>query len=148
PDTNFSDDGYLEIDISDSTNDAASAVAYDSNGRIVIGGFSATGVIKSPFTNSTWSFARLIATPVHNVGFSGKIIKPDGRPVLNAFITLKSGSKIIANGRTNPFGYFHFKNIQSGQTYTLSVYSKGLTFYNRSVLVDDEIKNYLIFGEK
>jgi hypothetical protein len=90
----------------------------------------------------------LIATPTQNVGFSGRVIKPDGKPVLNAFITLKLGSEIIGYGRTNPFGYFHFKNIQSNQTYTLSTNAKNLNFTDRSVLVDDEIANYLIVGEQ
>lgn len=148
PDKNFSGDGYLEIDVGASTNDFANAVTYDLNGRIVIGGFSATGVVGSPYTNATWSFARLIASPTQNVGFSGRVMKPNGSPVLNAFITLQNGSEIIGVGRTNPFGYFHIKNILSNQTYTLSTTAKGLNFTDRSVLVDDEITNYLVVGEQ
>lgn len=147
-DLTFSDDGYLEIDISSSTNDGARTVTYDKNGRVVIGGFAATGTVLSPYENGTWSLARLIASPAQNVGFSGRVLKPDGKPVLNAFITLKFGSEIIASGRTNPFGYFHFKNIQSGQTYSLSVNSKGLNYDEQSVTIDGEIVNYLIVGTK
>lgn len=147
-DKTFSGDGFLEINVSNTRNDVGITAEYDLSGRIILGGFSATGVVGSPYSDGTWSFARLIATPTQNVGFSGRVVKSDGKPVLNAYITLKLGSEVIGVGRTNPFGYFRFKNIQTNQTYTLSAYAKNLNFTDRSVLVDDEIANYLIVGTK
>ncbi len=146
PDPNFSGDGFLDIDVDPSTSDGATAVAFDSLGRIVIGGRSAHGTVSNPFENSQFSVARLKAVSSQNVGFVGRVTNIAGIPIRNAFITLKNGSEIIGNTRTNPFGYFHLRNIQSGQTYTISIRAKNLIFDDRSVLVDDEITNYRIVG--
>ncbi len=148
PDAGFSGDGFLEINIPNVTYDAADTVAFDKQGRLFIGGRQWQGGPTPPWQYCQYSAARLLAPPAQNVGFAGKVVKSDGKPVLNAFITLKLGSEVVGVGRTNPFGYFHFKNIQSNQTYTLSTYAKSLNFTDRSVLVDDEIVNYLIVGEQ
>lgn len=148
PDMSFSGDGFLEIDVSTTTNDFGRIAAYDSNGRVVLGGASATGTVLSPYENGTWSFARLVAgSPAQNVGFTGRVAKIDGKAVANAYLALKDGSQVIAYARTNPFGYFRFANVPSNKTYTLSTVSKNLDFYDRSVLVDNEITNFLVIGE-
>jgi uncharacterized delta-60 repeat protein len=146
PDPNFSMDGFLDIDLSGV--DGATAVALDAQARIVIGGRSAFGTIfNAPWANSLFSATRLSAQPTQNVGFSGRVLNSNGTPVFNAFITLQNGEEIIANARTNPFGYFRFRNVQTNQTYTLSTRAKSLNFPDRSVLVDDEINNYTIYGD-
>lgn len=146
PDTNFSDDGFLDIDVVDSQKDGALTVTNDFQGRTVIAGRSALGAAGNPWELPQFSVARLLAQPAQNVGFSGRVTNSDGTPVINAFINLQIGGKIIANTRTNPFGYFRFSNVQTNQTYTLSTRSKGLNFADRNVLVDDEITNYPIIG--
>ena len=149
PDTAFSDDGFLSIDIDSSHLDGADTVTADSQGRIVIAGRTATtGPASSIWENAKTSFARLMATPVQNVAVSGRIFKADGKPVINGFVTIKSGAQVIAVGRTNSFGYYHFQNIQSGQTYTVSVRAKNLFFYDQNVLVDDTITNFLVVGNQ
>jgi uncharacterized delta-60 repeat protein len=148
PDAGFSGDGFLEIDIPDVTYDAADTVAFDSLGRLFIGGRQWHGGPTPPWQFCGYSAARLLAPPVQNVGFSGRVTDLDGKAVVNAFLTLKKDSEIIGNARTNPFGYFHFKNVPTSQTYTLSTNSKGLNFYDRNVLVDEEVTNYLIVGEQ
>ena len=146
PDGGFSGDGFLEIDVASNTNDFAKAGAYDMNGRIVIGGASATGTASSPYENGTWSFARLAALPARNVGFSGRVTNADGKAVANAYLTLQYGAETVIYGRTNSFGYFHFPNVQSGRTYNLFVKAKNLNFYDRQVLVDEAIDNFKVVG--
>jgi uncharacterized delta-60 repeat protein len=148
PDSGFSNDGFLDINATFQSVDGAKAVALDSRGRIVIGGQSAVGVVGNPWENRLFSAVRLIASPAQNVGISGRIVNLDGRPVINAFIALQSGGTTIKAGRTNQFGYFSFQNVQSGQTYNISVKSKGLVFSDRSLLVDDAITNLTIFGKR
>ncbi len=148
PDPNFSGDGFLDINFDSGSVDRATAVALDTQGRIAIGGrTSYGGIVNAPWSQAQFSVTRLLAQPSQNVGFSGRVINSDGTPIQNAFITLKNGSEIIGNARTNPFGYFRFKNVQSNQTYTISTRAKGLNFTNRIVLVDDEITNYTIIGD-
>jgi uncharacterized delta-60 repeat protein len=147
PDLSFSDDGYLEIDISSSTVDGARAVAKDSLGRIVIAGLAGDGNPNHPFENSIFSAARLIA-PVSSVGILGRVIRFDGRPVANATLTADDGAGTIITARTNPFGYYRFPNVQSGRTYTISVRAKKLVFTDRSVFVSDQIANFDFISEQ
>ncbi len=148
PDTSFSNDGFLDIDATPASHDGATAVATDNRGRVIIGGLSATGVISDPWRDGSFSMLRLTASPVQNVGISGRIVNLDGRPVANASVTLQSGVTTMKQGRTNQFGYFNFQNVESGQTYNVSVKSKGLVFNDRSLLVDDAISNLTIFGKR
>jgi len=146
PDQSFSDDGFLDIDVMTSGNDGAFALTYDSVGRMVFAGKSAIGVRFAPWNNAQFSAVRLLAAPAQNVGFNGRILNSSGKPVINAFITLKFGKYTIANARTNNFGYFRFQNIQSSRSYTLSVKAKNLNFYDQNVLIDGEVANYTIVG--
>jgi len=146
PDTSFSGDGFLDIDIPESL-DGATAAALDPQGKLVIGGRSAFGsTVRAPWTTPLFSAARLMSQPAQNVGFSGRVTDSGGKPVANAYITLIKDSEIIGYSRTNPFGYFRFANVPSNQTYTLATYSKGLNYYERRVLVDSEITNFLVVG--
>jgi hypothetical protein len=43
---------------------------------------------------------------------------------------------------TNPFGYYRFASVQSGQLYFLSVQHKRLQFQPRSVTVVDELTDF------
>ena len=148
PDASYSDDGFLEIDAGQSLNDAATVVIADSKGRIVIARYSGTGRAIVPFERSQFSVVRLLAAPARNVGFAGRAVQSNGRPIVNATVTLKNGIQTIGTARTNPFGYFRIRSVQSGQTYTLSVKAKNLVFNDRSVLVDDEITNFNVFGAR
>jgi uncharacterized delta-60 repeat protein len=148
PDTSFSNDGFLDIDI-DSSLDGATATAFDEQGRFLIGGRSSFGsIMNAPRINPLFSVARLVPQPAQNVGLSGRVTDSGGKPVAGAHLKLTGDSAIIGYGRTNHFGYFHFANVPSNQTYTLSTYSKGLNYYDRRVLVDGEIANFLVVGAK
>lgn len=147
PDMAYSGDGFLDIDIPESPLDGADSVAFDTQGRLIIGGRNWSGVGDYPWQNSNYSAVRLLAQPAQNVGFTGRVTKTDGGSVANAYLTLKNGNEIIGYARTNPFGYFRFANLPSNVTYTLSTVSKNLNFYDRSVLVDEAIENFLVVGE-
>lgn len=147
PDTSFSDDGYLNIDVMNPGSDGALTVALDSSGRTVVAGRSGQGTVLSPWEFSNISVARLIAAPAQSVGFSGRVLDTEGKPVPNASVTLADAAGTTYAGRTNFFGYFRLPNIPSAQTYTLSARAKSLNFYDRPVLVDDTVTNFLVVGE-
>jgi uncharacterized delta-60 repeat protein len=146
PDTTFSGDGLLEIDVFNQ--DGVTFTGLDLKGRTLISGYSANGSVQAPFENSQYSNARLLAPPTQNVGFSGRVTDSGGKPLVNAFVTLSKDSETIAIGRTNPFGYFNFKNIPTNQTYKLSTRAKNLNFNDRNVLVDDAVSNFLVIGDQ
>lgn len=145
-DNSFNGNGFLEIDVASNTNDFGKSATYDANGRIVLGGTSATGSVLSPYENGTWSFARLAASPAQNVGFTGRVVNADGRAITNATVTLQYDTEPLIYGRTNSFGYFRFPNLQSGRNYNLSLKAKNLTFYAQKVLVDGAIQNFMVVG--
>jgi uncharacterized delta-60 repeat protein len=142
PDMTFSDDGYLSIDVGSSMSDGARAVAVDSLGRTIIGGLSAVGTVHFPFENPQFSLVRLIAPPAFPVGISGRVTLWDGTPVTKATITLRNSAGTTVISRPNPFGYYSFSNVSTGQNYTISVKTKGLNFTNRTIFVADELINF------
>ncbi|MBV9958303.1 MAG: VCBS repeat-containing protein [Acidobacteria bacterium] len=81
PDTSYSGDGYLEIDVDSSLLDGAWRVAADPQGRVVIAGRSAVGIVLNPWENCVVSAVRL-RTPFPNrvADFDG-----DGRTDLAVF---------------------------------------------------------------
>ena len=147
PDTNFSGDGFLSFGVGSGWSGALT-VAPDSKGRTVIGGRTSTNATRfNPWSTPLFSAARLIASPSQNAAFSGRVMNSNGRPVINGFVTLTKDSETIAVGRTNPFGYFNFRNIPTNQTYKLSTRAKNLNFIDQNVLVDDAITNFLVIGD-
>jgi uncharacterized delta-60 repeat protein len=145
PDTSFSGDGFLDITQNVLAEHGADRIKFDSIGRLVIAGRAANSV-DFPWQNAVYTTTRLSAPPVQNVGFNGRVTDINGKPVINAYLALKLGAQTIAYARTNPFGYYRFANVQTNQTYTLSTYSKRLSYYDRTILVDNEVANFRIIG--
>lgn len=149
PDTGLNAAGFLNIDVLNPGSDGALTVALDSFGRTVVAGRSGQGTVLSPWEFANMTVARLIAAPApQNVEFSGRVLDLDGKPVPNASVTLSADAAgTTYAGRTNFFGYFRLPGVQTAQTYTLSARAKSLNFYDRRVLVDDTVTNFLVVGE-
>jgi uncharacterized delta-60 repeat protein len=139
-DTTFGEGGRLTLSQVDGTSSAgASGAAVDARGRIVVGGWVSG-------TPGRFAVLRFLA-PAVSAGISGRVVRPDGRPVQNAFLTIDVGGGSILNARTNPFGYYRFVNVPTGQTYTISARAKRLLFTDRSVFVGNEIANFDFVAE-
>jgi uncharacterized delta-60 repeat protein len=146
PDPTFDGDGYYDINPGAAA--GALAVALDGNGRTVVSGIAA---IMSqpliPWQTPMFSAARISAPPsVGPVSFSGRVTRPDGAPVGSAVLILQSGSNTLT-ALTNPFGYYSFQNVPSGQAYAISPGSKKVMFEDRNVFVDGEITSFNITSE-
>jgi hypothetical protein len=48
---------------------------------------------------------------------------------------------------TNPFGYYSFQGVPSGQVYAISPGSKKVMFSDRNIFVDGQIAGYDITSE-
>jgi hypothetical protein len=70
-----------------------------------------------------------------NEDISGRILTLDGRGVTNAgiFMLLPGGEQRYA--RTNPFGYFHFKAVPTGQALNFTVVHKRLSFQPQNITI-------------
>ncbi len=91
---------------------------------------------------SDWAIGNLMPTAAA-VEISGRVLMSGGRGIPNAILLLNGGSltqPIYA--RTNPFGYYRFKDIQVGD-YVISVSAKGQTFNPPNIFIsaDQNIEN-------
>ncbi len=75
---------------------------------------------------------------------NGRVLTRSGRGVSKAFVYLtdNAGEKRLAV--TNPFGYFRFDDVETGETYIVSVKSKRSSFTSQVISVTNDI-NELIF---
>jgi hypothetical protein len=73
------------------------------------------------------------------VAIDGRVLAGDGRGLANAKVLLTSPSGETRFALTGKRGAFHFDDIQSGQTYTVSVASRLYTFAPQVISVNDNI---------
>ncbi len=76
-----------------------------------------------------------------NVGFSGRVLNYNGSGIANAKVAVTDLYGATQTATTNNFGYYHFENIEVGQSYALDVSHRGYRFNPQYVSVFDEIKN-------
>lgn len=75
---------------------------------------------------------------------SGRVVNKFGRGVSRAFVDLTNNAGEKRRVLTNPFGYFRFTDVPSGETYIVSVKSKRNSFASQVISVTNDI-NELIF---
>lgn len=64
-----------------------------------------------------------------NASLGGRVLTANGRGVSKAWVEISGGTLTQPiRVMTNPFGYYTFSDLASGQTYTVSVASKGNSF--------------------
>lgn len=78
------------------------------------------------------------------VSVSGRLVEQNGHAVPHAVITLTDGLGNIRYARSNPFGYFRFIDVPSGEAYILSAEHKRFTFASELIDVSDPIDHILI----
>lgn len=77
----------------------------------------------------------------------GRVLTQSGRGVSKAFVYLTNSAGEKRRVLTNPFGYFRFNDVPSGETFVVSVFSKRNSFTSQVVSVTNDI-NELIFTAK
>jgi len=75
---------------------------------------------------------------------SGQVVDTFGSGVSGAVVVLTSASGEKRSARTSPFGYFSFAEVETGETYVVTVASKRFRFEPRSVNVGDNIDDLRI----
>jgi hypothetical protein len=73
------------------------------------------------------------------VSVSGRVITPIGRGVARARVLLTNSTGETRMVMTNPFGYFRFKEIDSGETYVFEVTHKRYTFTPQVLSVTNDL---------
>jgi hypothetical protein len=75
------------------------------------------------------------------VSLGGRVVSSSGRGIGNVRVILADPSGQVTTALTSPFGYYQFTDVRSGESYTVSVSSKGYTFSEptRIVTVNDAV---------
>ncbi len=148
PDTSFSDDGYLGINVGSAFSspfNGARAIAMDSIGRVVVGGVSSSCCNRTYWETPRFSAMRLAAPQPRPVSVSGRVTDANGNGVSGVTVSTQSG----LSARTSPFGFYTLNNVQTNRTYIFSVRSKtDMAFGKRTILVDDQITGLDFIGEQ
>lgn len=82
-----------------------------------------------------------------SVNVSGRVTNQSGRGVATALIVITDETGNSRYAFTNPFGYYRFKGIATGQHNTISVRSKRYPFTSRIINVSGEITNIDFIAE-
>ncbi|HEX6125008.1 MAG TPA: Ig-like domain repeat protein [Pyrinomonadaceae bacterium] len=74
-----------------------------------------------------------------NAAVSGRVMDLSGRGVGGAHVTMQDQAGSVMSAVTNPFGYYHFTSVPSGQSYLISVRHKRYQFQTRAVTVNEDL---------
>ena len=80
------------------------------------------------------------------VEVSGRVLTPDGRGLRNARVTITDQNGVSRTVTTSSFGYYRFDEVETGQTYTVSVGSRSYRFASRTLQVFDNLSDVDFVG--
>jgi hypothetical protein len=87
---------------------------------------------------SEWTMASLAPTAA-SASISGRVVTSDGRGVPGARVELIDQNGNVRYATTNPFGYYRFIHVDTGQSYTLGAVHKWHEFEPRLVTVLSDV---------
>ena len=82
-----------------------------------------------------------------SVTVSGRVKTPNGKGLINAFVTLTDTSGNQRLARTTTFGYFRFEDVAAGETYIVGVSSKRYRFAPQVLSINQDIADLELTGE-
>lgn len=82
-----------------------------------------------------------------NVGIGGRLLTAFGQPVPNTRVTITDMNGESRSTLSSSMGYYHFDDVQSGQTYVVSVKTRRFRFQPMTVSVSDELTDLNLIAE-
>ena len=74
-----------------------------------------------------------------NAAVSGRVVDLAGRGISGARVSMQSQAGDVVWAITNPFGYYRFAAVPSGQSYLVSVSDKRFEFIPRTVTINEDL---------
>jgi hypothetical protein len=109
--------------------------------------FTITATNTEGFTISA-SYTLIIQAGISFAGVSGRVLSADGKPVRRAFVHLiDANGNVIKQTFTNPFGYYRFFGIQTGEAYSFKVIAKNRRFTQQNIIVNGELNDFNFIAE-
>jgi hypothetical protein len=91
----------------------------------------------------------IVSPTAAGVEVSGRVLNSNGAGIIRARVTITGTNGENRTVTTNSFGNYRFENVAAGQTYTVSVSSKGYSFPPKVLSVLDAVDNLdFVSGEK
>jgi hypothetical protein len=145
---------YLPVDITGTETayqvirvTGGTAIRYVNSPSVFVTPASDTFTVMGLTTYSEWLAGEPLAPTAANVGVSGRVYNSTGRGVAGAIVRMTDQGGNVVYAMTNPFGYYHFEGVASGQDYVVTVTSKQYTFTPRLVSVSDSITDLDFIAE-
>ena len=92
---------------------------------------------------SLWT-ATALAPTAAKVTLSGRVIRPDGLMAVRSLVSITDDHGNVLYAKTNPFGYFRFLDVESGQGYLINVIDKQFEFAPQFVSVTDNMGDLVL----
>jgi hypothetical protein len=87
-----------------------------------------------------WTAGEPVAPTASSASVSGQVFDSNGRGSYGSFVSITDSRGNVKIAITNPFGYFSFTGLQTGQSYVISVRDKRRQYESRVInLTDDAI---------
>lgn len=96
---------------------------------------------------SDWTAGEPLAPTAANAQVSGRVVDADGRGVSGASVSMLNQEGQVVWAMTNPFGYYRFTNVPTGQNYLVSARHKRYEFQPRTVSVNDDLTDIDFIAE-
>jgi hypothetical protein len=108
------------------------SVAISGNNIII-------GSILDNIGGNTYQGSAYVFRVSAGASISGRILTPDGLGLRNAVVRMTKQNGETLTMRSSSFGYYHFDNIEVGETIIMSVISKRFQFASQIVSVQEEL---------
>jgi Carboxypeptidase regulatory-like domain len=89
----------------------------------------------------------VLAPSASSVSVGGRVFSTSGRGLANASVIMTKPDGETVRTRTNPFGYYRFSEVQSGETYIFNVQSKRFQFAQQVVNISDDLDGLNFFAQ-
>ena len=120
-----------------------SGLGVSTNGRVAFRYFITNGGPNGDNSDniSIDTFNYLAVPTAANVSVGGYVHSPNGQGIPRAIVQMTSPSGNVRSARTGSFGYYRFDDVEVGESYVFTVFTKQYQFNPQIVSVLDNIQD-------
>ncbi|MGB7202148.1 MAG: Ig-like domain-containing protein [Pyrinomonadaceae bacterium] len=116
-----------------------SAIRYPAGPNVILDAAANTFTLNGVQVYSDWTAGEPLAPTASSATVAGRVFGSNGRGVYGSFVSITDANGNARLAITNPFGYYSFAEVQTGQSYVISVRDKRHQFAPRVMNVSDDL---------
>ena len=116
-----------------------SAIRYPAGPNVILNAAANTFTLNGVQVYSDWTAGEPLAPTASSATVAGRVFGSNGRGVYGSFVSITDANGNARLAITNPFGYYSFAEVQTGQSYVISVRDKRHQFAPRVINVSDDL---------